>query len=71
MTSDSGRQAGAHQGGEIGVTPEMIEAGIEAFGGYQEGWDPLGPVIEAVFLAMMRAGRETGTPNIPSAFRAP
>lgn len=39
MTYDSGRQAGTED--EIGITPEMIEAGIDWFWGVAEGRFPI------------------------------
>jgi hypothetical protein len=39
---------------EIEITPAMIEAGCEAYGGFDEGWDSLPLMLSEVFKAMCR-----------------
>lgn len=56
MSGDSTRQVG--DTAEVEVTPAMIEAGVSAFGDYDPGFDPLGPILRDVFVAMIRAGRD-------------
>ncbi len=41
---------------EIEITPEIIEAGVEAYGAYEDDWDSLPEMLSAVFKAMIRAG---------------
>lgn len=53
------------QDGEIEITPEMIEAGIDAFSDYDLDLGELGAALRAAFGAMIRAGLAVGACNTP------
>lgn len=65
-------QAGTHKTGcekefnpDGEITQEMIEAGIDAYGGYCEGYDSLPELLESVFVSLMRTGLKHGECKTP------
>lgn len=41
---------------DVVITPQMIEAGIEAYGDFDPGWSSLPERLEVIFKSMSRAG---------------
>jgi hypothetical protein len=52
---------------EIEVTKAMIDAGVAAFAGYEEGWELLGDRLSAVFRAMTGAMKRPAESTTPQA----
>lgn len=61
---------GAASACQIEITPAMIEAGLDAFDGYEENYEALSERFRAVFCAMMRAGLEQEVSNTPDSSSA-
>lgn len=65
--TDLDKGAGDRPALEIEVTEEMIEAGVIAFAGYDQGWESLPDRLRAAFKAMAAEGLTIGSLNMPAA----